>query len=71
MLAQVVLAQEGQFLSEEQAAPSVFPDADSFARVVVPVAPELRDRMRVLLGASQPSIWEDQYVTFRALRGGR
>jgi Na+-translocating ferredoxin:NAD+ oxidoreductase RnfG subunit len=63
-------AQEGTFLSEAEAPAAVFPDADSFVREVVNVTPELREKMRAVLGATQLSVWEDQYVTFRALHGG-
>lgn len=70
MLAQAGRAQEGVFLSEEQAPAAVFPEADSWTRQVLPATAELRHGMRALLASSQPSIWEDQYVTFKALRGG-
>jgi Na+-translocating ferredoxin:NAD+ oxidoreductase RnfG subunit len=59
-------AQEGLFLTEEQAPRAVFPDADTFARHVVTATPELRERMKTALGAVQPSVWEEQYVTFKA-----
>src|SRR5512143_1867697 len=59
-------AQEGLFLTEEQAPRAVFPDADAFARQVVTATPELRERMKTALGAVQPSVWEEQYVTFKA-----
>jgi Na+-translocating ferredoxin:NAD+ oxidoreductase RnfG subunit len=62
-------AQEGVFLSEEQAPRAVFPDADAFARQVVPAAPEMRARMKTVLRTTEPSIWEEQYVTFKATRG--
>jgi len=65
----IALAQEGEFLKEEQAPAAVFPDADGFARQVVTATDELRSRMRAILGPVQPSIWEDQYVTFKAMRG--
>ncbi len=65
-----VRAQAGEFLTEEQAPAAVFPDADAFARQVVTATDDLRSRMRGIVGAVQPSIWEDQYVTFTATRGG-
>lgn len=64
-----VSAQEGVFLTEEQAPAAVFPSADSFQREVFEVTPEIRERVRALLGATQPSVWEDRYVTYRALQG--
>jgi hypothetical protein len=65
-----VAAQEGVFLTEEQAPRAVFADADGFARQVVSAMPDLRDRMRSVLGAVEPSMWEDEYVTFKATLGG-
>ena len=62
-------AQEGEFLTEEQAPRAVFTDADTFVRQVVTVSPEVRDRMRTILGTVTPSVWEDQYVTFKATHG--
>jgi Na+-translocating ferredoxin:NAD+ oxidoreductase RnfG subunit len=62
-------AQEGIFLTEEQAPRAVFPDSDAFARQIVPLSAKMRTRMRTILGATQPSIWEEQYVTFKATRG--
>lgn len=61
--------QEGVFLSEEDAPQAVFADADSFIRYVIPSAPELREQMRVILAATPPSLWEDEYVVFTAKRG--
>jgi hypothetical protein len=61
-------AQEGVFLSEEEAPRAVFADADEFTREVVAAAPELRTRVRDILGASAPSLWEDEYVIFVAKR---
>jgi len=63
-------AQEGVFLTEEQAPSAVFPDAESFQREVVPVSVDLQSRLRARFGGAEPSVWEDAYVTFRALRGG-
>lgn len=62
-------AQEGVFLTEEQAPRAVFADADAFARRVVTASPEMRGQMREILGAIVPSVWEDEYVTFKATRG--
>jgi len=59
-------AQEGEFLDAAQAPAAVFPDAERFARQVVPATDELRNKMRALLGNDQPSMWEEQYVTFEA-----
>ena len=67
-LAGTALAQEGVFLSEEDAPRAVFADADGFTRQVLTVSPELRDQIRAALGTTQPSVWEDQYVVFTARR---
>ncbi len=69
MPARMLWAQEGMFLTEEQAPRAVFVDADGFARQVVTASPEMRERMRKLLGATEPSVWEDQYVVFKVTRG--
>jgi Na+-translocating ferredoxin:NAD+ oxidoreductase RnfG subunit len=62
-------AQEGVFLSEEEAPKAVFPDADRFERQVVLATPDLRDRLHARLGAVRPSVWEGQYVIFNAMHG--
>jgi Na+-translocating ferredoxin:NAD+ oxidoreductase RnfG subunit len=62
-------AQEGVFLTEEQAPRAVFADADHFTRQVVTASPKMRERMKAILGATEPSLWEEEYVTFTALRG--
>ena len=64
-----VWAQEGVFLTEEQAPRAVFAEADAFARQVVTASPEIRARMRVLLAPTEPSIWEEEYVAFKATHG--
>jgi len=69
LLVRAGAAQEGIFLTEEQAPAAVFPDADGFARHVVPATPALRDEMRRQLGSAAPSVWEEQYVTFKASHG--
>jgi len=63
-------AQEGQFLSEQQAPGAVFPDADHFDRQDVESTPELRERMTHQLDGTQPSMWEERYAVFTASRGG-
>jgi Na+-translocating ferredoxin:NAD+ oxidoreductase RnfG subunit len=69
-VAGVGYAQEGVFLSEDEAPRAVFPDADAFERQVVPATPELRAAMRALLGKAEPSVWETEYVSFKATRAG-
>lgn len=61
--------QEGVFLTEDQAPAAVFPSADRFERDEVPATPELRQHVRALLSPSEPSVWEDQYVIFKASKG--
>lgn len=62
------LAQEGVFLSEEEAPKAVFPEGTSFERKVVKASEELRERMKAILGGTRPSIWEDAYTTFLVKR---
>jgi Na+-translocating ferredoxin:NAD+ oxidoreductase RnfG subunit len=61
-------AQEGVFLSEEEAPRAVFPEATHFEKKIIPSTEVLREKMKVLLGRTRPSIWEDAYVTFLARR---
>jgi hypothetical protein len=61
-------AQEGAFLSEEEAPKAVFPEATHFDKKIIPSTEALREKMKALLGRSRPSIWEDAYVTFLARR---
>jgi Na+-translocating ferredoxin:NAD+ oxidoreductase RnfG subunit len=69
-LAVPVRAQEGQFLSEQQAPGAVFPDADRFDRQDVESTPELREKMTHQLDGTQPSMWEERYAVFAVSRGG-
>lgn len=62
-------AQEGVFLSEEQAPAAVLPDGTDIVRTVVPATQDLRDRVRALLAPAAPSVWEETYVSFTARRG--
>ncbi len=71
LLGRTAGAQEGAFLSEEQAPSAVFPDAKRFQRAEIEATPELRDRMRVHLHGVTPSLWEDRYVVFHAFDGER
>lgn len=65
----VVHAQEGVFLSEADAPGAVFPLADRFERTEIPSSDALKQRMRVELGSTTPSIWEVSYPTFLAWQG--
>ena len=65
----VAPAQEGVFLTEEQAPAAVLPDGADVARTVVPATQDLRARVRGLLAPMTPSVWEEAYVTFTARRG--
>ena len=64
-----VRAQEGQFLSEQDAPGAVFPDADHFDRQDVESTPELREKMTTRLDGARPSMWEERYAVFAASRG--
>jgi hypothetical protein len=68
-LAAPVCAQEGEFLSEQEAPRAVFPDADRFVRLDVESTPALRERMTARLDGTQPSLWEERYAVFTASRG--
>lgn len=61
-------AQEGAFLSEEEAPKAVFPEATHFDKKIIPSTEALREKMKALLGRTRPSIWEAAYVTFLARR---
>ena len=63
-------AQEGIFLGEDEAPRAVFPDGTHFEKKIIPSTETLREQMRNLLGRTQPSIWENAYVTYLARRGG-
>ncbi len=61
-------AQEGVFLEEDEAPRAVFPEATHFEKKTIPSTEALREKMRDLLGRTRPSIWEDAYVTYLARR---
>lgn len=63
-------AQEGMFLGEDEAARAVFPDGTHFEKKIIPSTEALREKMRALLGRTRPSIWEDAYVTYVVRRNG-
>jgi hypothetical protein len=63
-------AQEGMFLTEEQAPKAVFPDGDRVVRHDVESTPALRERITAGLDGSQPSLWEERYAVFDVARGG-
>ena len=64
-------AQEGIFLDEDEAPMAVFHNATHFEKKIIPSTEALREKMRALLGRTQPSIWEDAYVTYSARKHGR
>lgn len=68
--AKELFAQEGVFLSEEEAPEAVFPEATAFERQVIKVTLELREKIQALMGKFKPSMWEDAYTTFIAKKGG-
>lgn len=67
-LAAPVRAQEGVFLSEQEAPAAVFPDADRFERQDVDSTPALRERMAARLDGTNTSLWEERYAVFAASR---
>lgn len=70
-LATRAVAQEGVFLREEEAPVAVFPDAEHHERLEFPRTAELRARIEARLSGTMPSLWEDRYVVWRAVRGDR
>jgi hypothetical protein len=64
-------AQEGNFLSEGEAAKAVFPAADTLERRAVAATPALRERVQQHLGSVVPSMWEDTWVIFTASDHGK
>jgi hypothetical protein len=65
-----VAGQEGVFMRAEEAAGALFPDAGAVAEHTVVATPEIRARVRTLLGRP-PSLWEPAYRIFTLDRGAR
>src|SRR5574341_674103 len=59
------------YLSEEEAPKMVFPEADKFEVRVVESKPELREKVKSLIGKVEPSIWEKEYKTFIAKKDSK
>jgi hypothetical protein len=66
----VLAAQEGVFLRAEDAPRALFPDGDETRETRIASGPDLRQRVRGLLGRVQPSMWEHEYRIFTVLRSG-
>jgi hypothetical protein len=64
-------AQEGVFLHENEAPAAVVPDAERSERLEFAVTPELRTRVEARLAGVTPSLWEERWIVFRAVRGDR
>ena len=62
------VAQEGVFLTEEQAPHAVFPDATKIERHQITASDALRARLKADLGGAPMSIWEASYVFFDVWR---
>jgi Na+-translocating ferredoxin:NAD+ oxidoreductase RnfG subunit len=62
---------EKVYLSLEEAPKMVFPEADEFEERVVESTPELRDKIKGMIGKAQPSIWEKEYKTYIAKKDER
>ena len=63
-------AQEGRFLTEEEAPRAVFPEATEVIWRRVAASPELREAMRASLGRTRPSIWQPEYRLAEVRRAG-
>lgn len=61
--------QEGVFLKEEEAPKAVFPEATVFERRVIPLTPELKQKIQERMPGSRTSLWEPNYVSFVARKG--
>lgn len=61
-------AQEGAFLRAEEAPRQLFPDAAEVAERTVELTPDLRQRIRALLGHT-PTLWERGYRIFTVMLG--
>src|SRR3989304_3133810 len=59
------------YLSEEEAPKMVFPDACKLEIRVVESTPELREKVKGLIGKAEPSIWEREYKTFIAKKDSK
>ena len=70
VLAAPARAQEGMFLTDEQAPTAVFPDAERIVRREVDSTAALRERITAHLSGGQPSLWEERYTVFDVSRGG-
>jgi Na+-translocating ferredoxin:NAD+ oxidoreductase RnfG subunit len=66
----LVNAQEGTFLDEDEAPKAVFPEGTHFEKKIIPSTDALREKMRELLGRTRPSIWEGAYITYQVRRNG-
>ncbi len=62
---------EKVYLSLEEAPKMVFPEADEVEERVVESTPELRDKIKGMIGKAQPSIWEKEYKTYIAKKDGK
>ena len=63
-------AQEGVFLTDEEAPRAVFPAADRLTRLDVPMTDALRARIAASLDGRRTSLWEERYPVTRAERDG-
>src|SRR3989304_8810098 len=59
------------YLSEQEAPKMVFPEAEEFEIRVVESTPDLREKIKSLIGKVEPSIWEKEYKTFIAKKDSK
>ena len=59
------------YLSEEEAPKMVFPEAEEFEVRIFESTPELREKIKSLIGKAEPSIWEREYKTFIAKKDSK
>jgi FMN-binding domain len=70
LVASAARAQEGVYLTEDQAPRAVFRDAERVERTEVASSAALRARMDEHLRGTAVSVWEPRYVVFHVERAG-
>ena len=48
---------------------AVFPEATTFLRKVIPSTADLKEKIKLRMGKTPTSMWQDSYVTFVAMKG--
>lgn len=64
-------AQEGLYLSEDEAPKAIFPDADEFKLQILRSEADLREKIKSKMGRFLTSLWEDEYKVYVAKKSGK